>query len=160
MFLNGECQSAEPKTDIAAKVEMIDRQIGEWTPQWEEAQDDVDLARRLARLWEERFALKGDAESFTGAFYFYQHINVILKGSDPSIVRKLNEFKLKQLDLQIKPLEAWVTEWGSRDSEVAAAAGEQLAHLKKAKAELLANEEIQATLLGGKGAKPRAQFWS
>jgi hypothetical protein len=155
MFPNGEWQPPEPKADIAAKVEMIDRQIGELSPQWEQAQDHVDLAR----LWEERFELKGDAESFNGALYFYQQINVILKGSDPSIVRKLEELKLKQLDLYIKPLEAWMAVWGSGDDAEAIMAGEQLADLKKAKAELLANEKTQGTLFGSKSPAPRAQFW-
>jgi len=155
MFPNGEWQPPEPKADIAAKVEMIDRQIGELSPQWDQAQDHVDLAR----LWEERFELKGDAESFNGALYFYQQINVILKGSDPSIVRKLEELKLKQLDLYIKPLEAWMAVWGSGDDAEAIMAGEQLADLKKAKAELLANEKTQGTLFGSKSPAPRAQFW-
>jgi hypothetical protein len=159
MFPNGEWQPPEPKTDIAAKVEMIDRQIGELSPQWEEAQDRVDLTRRLARLWEERFALEGDAESFNGAFYFYQHINKILVGSDPLIVRKLKDLKLKQLDLHIKPLEDWMASWGSGEDEEAVMASKQLADLKKTKAELLANEEMLHVLFGGKGAQPRAQFW-
>ena len=159
MFPNGEWQPPEPKTDIAAKVETIDRQIGELSPQWEEVQDRVDLTQRLARLWEERFALEGDAESFNGAFYFYQHNNVLLKGSDPWIVRKLKELKLQQLDLHIKPLEAWMAVWGSGDAADAIVAGEQLADLKKVKAELLANEKTQETLFGSKSPAPRAQFW-
>ena len=158
MFLNGEWQPPEPKAGVAAKAEMIDRQIGELTLQWEQARDNVDLALRLARLWEERFEWKGDAESFNGAFYFYHHINVILNGSDSSIVRKLKDFELKQLDLHIKPLEAWVAVWGSGDYANAVMAGQQLADMKKAKTELLATQEMLQVLFGGKGAEPRIQL--
>jgi len=58
------------------------------------------------RLWEDRFEQEQDEESLNGALYYYHHINTLLSGSDPSIVRKLSELKLKQLDLNMKPLEA------------------------------------------------------
>jgi tetratricopeptide (TPR) repeat protein len=131
-----EAVSLEQKSRVVKSVEMIDQQIGELTPEWEQAQDNIDLTRRIARLWEDRFEQEQDQDSFSGAHYYYHHINGILGGSDPSIVRKLSELKLKQLDLHIKPLEAWFADGGD-GHEDAAQAHEQLATMKKEKAELL-----------------------
>jgi len=132
-----EAVSLEQKSRVVKSIEMIDQQIGELTPEWEQAQDNVDLSRRVARLWEDRFDQEGDEESFNGTLWYYEHINGILSGSDPSIVRKLSELKLKLLDLRIKPLETWFAEWGSGDHEDAAQALEQLTAMKKERAELL-----------------------
>jgi len=159
MFLSEDSQPPELKSGVASKVEIIDRQIGELTLLWDQAQDNPDLSRQLARLWEERFELKGDGDSLKGALYFYQHIHGILSGSDPSIVRKLEELQLKQLDLYIKPLEGWVAEWGGGVQEDTTKAGELLADMKKAKAEMLAKQEMEQVLFGGKTAKVRVEFW-
>jgi len=132
-----EAVSLEQKSRVVKSVEMIDQQIGELTPEWDQAQDNIDLSRRIARLWEDRFEQEGDEESFNGAYFFYQHINGLLSGSDPSIVRKLSELALKRLDLHMKPLEAWLGEWGGSDHEDVVQAREQFAAMKKEKAELL-----------------------
>jgi len=134
-----EAVSLEQKSRVVKSTEMIDQQIGELTPEWEQAQDNIDLSRRVARLWEDRFDQEGDEESFNGAHYYYQHINGILGGSDPTIVRKLSELKLKQLDLHIKPMEDWFAN-GGEEHEDAAQAREQLNAMKKEKAELLIDD--------------------
>ena len=134
-----EAVSLEQKGRVVKSVEMIDQQIGELTPEWEGAQENIDLSRRIARLWEDRFEQEGDEESFNGTFYYYHHINGILNASDPSIVRKLSDLKLKQLDLQIKPLETFFADGGD-NHEDAAQYHEQLATLKKEKAELLIDD--------------------
>ena len=99
----------------------------------------MDLTRRIARLWEDRFEQEGDEESFNGAHYYYHHVNQLLSGSDPSIARKLSELQLKQLDLHIKQLESWFSE-GGEEHEEAAGAREQLTDLKKQKATLLIDD--------------------
>jgi len=132
-----EAVSLEQKGRVVKSVEMIDQQLGELGPEWDQAQDNVDLTRRIARLWEDRFEQEQDEESLNGALYYYHHINTLLSGSDPSIVRKLSELKLKQLDLNMKPLEAWLAEWGTSEHEDVVQAREQFAAMKKEKAELL-----------------------
>jgi tetratricopeptide (TPR) repeat protein len=135
-----EAVSLEQKSRVVKSTEMIDQQIGELTPEWEQAQENVDLSRRVARLWEDRFEQEGDEESFNGALYFYQHINGLLSGSDPTIVRKLSELNLKRLDLHMKPLETWLADYGDSDHEDATQARDQFAAMKKEKAELLIDD--------------------
>ena len=134
-----EATSLEQKSRVVKSVEMIDQQLGEISPGWDADQSNVDLSRRIARLWEDRFEQEGDEESFNGAHYYYHHVNQLLSGSDPSIARKLSELQLKQLDLHIKQLESWFAE-GGEDHEEAAGAREQLTDLKKQKARLLIDD--------------------
>jgi hypothetical protein len=132
-------QSLEPSAAVAAEVGVIDLQIGELMRQWETAPHKLDGSRRIALLFEKRFELVRDEASLVGALFFYQHINEILWGSDPAIVRKVSELELKRRVLR-ETLE-------------------EPADVKKAKAELLAKKEIEETLFGGKDAAPRVQFW-
>ena len=52
-------------------------------------QKDADLTRRVAMgSWEERFTEREDEESLDGAWYYYGHLNVLVKGSDLGVARK------------------------------------------------------------------------
>jgi tetratricopeptide (TPR) repeat protein len=129
-----EAVSLEQKARVVKDLDAINDQIAELTPQWEQAQDGVDLTRRLAKLWEDRFEQTSDEESFNGALYYYSHANTLLNGSDPAIVRKVSDLQLKQVDLQIKQYEDFFAQGGDthEDAEQYRA---QLEELKRQRAE-------------------------
>jgi len=116
-----EATSLEQKSRVVKSTEMIDAQIGELHPQWEQDQSNVDLTKRIAKLWEDRFDQESDQDSFNGAHYFYHAANELLSGSDPLVARKLSELQLKQLDLHIKPLEEWFANGGDEHEDAPAA---------------------------------------
>jgi len=146
--------SLEQKGRLVMSVEMIDNQLAEVTPQWEEDQSHVDLSRRVAKLWEDRAEQKQDVESFDGALWFYTHLNVLLSNADPAVARKVSDLQLKRNDLQIRtldaeipPLEAEIKtleDWfasGGDQHEEAANYRDHLAQLKSAVEERKAAQE-------------------
>ncbi|EDY18818.1 Tetratricopeptide domain protein [Chthoniobacter flavus Ellin428] len=134
-----EAISLEQKSRVVKSVEMIDEQLGELTPQWEEAQTNVDLTRRIAKLWEDRFEQRQDDESLDGAYYYYHHTNELVGGSDPAVARKLSTLQLQRIDMRVKALEDWLAQGGEGHDEAEAYRNE-LAELKRHKAELLITE--------------------
>jgi len=134
-----EAISLEQKGRVVRSADMIDEQLNELYPQWEAAQDNVDLSRRIARLWEDRFEQKQDLESLDAALSYYKHTNTLVSGSDPAVARKLGDLHLKQLDLQIKQLEDWFAAGGDQHEDAATYVAE-LENLKTQKAELLVAE--------------------
>jgi len=146
--------SLEQRGRLVMSVEMIDNQLGELTPQWEQDQTQVDLSRRIAKLWEDRFEQQHDAESLQGALWFYNHLNGVLTGSDPAVARKVSDLQLKQTDMAIRTLDAEIPplqeeiktleEWfaaGGDQHEDAATYRDHLAQLKTALEERLAAQE-------------------
>jgi tetratricopeptide (TPR) repeat protein len=131
-----EAVSLEQKSRVVKSADMIDQQLGELTPQWDENQTSVDMTRRIAKLWEDRFELDQTSESLDGSYYYYHHTNELLGGADPAIVRKLSDLQLRRIDLQAKPIEEWLAQGGDQHED-AAAYREELENLKKQKAELL-----------------------
>ncbi|MCE9611852.1 MAG: tetratricopeptide repeat protein [Chthoniobacter sp.] len=134
-----EAISLEQKGRVVRSADMIDEQLNELYPQWEAAQTNVDLSRRIAKLWEDRFEQKQDLESLDAALSYYNHTNTLVSGSDPAVARKLGDLHLKQLDLHIKQLEDWFAAGGDQHEDAATYLAE-LDNLKKQKAELLIAE--------------------
>ena len=134
-----EAISLEQKGRVVKSVEMIDEQLAELTPEWETAQDNVDLTRRIAKLWEDRFEQQQDQESLDGAYYYYHHTNELAGGSDPGVVRKLSNMGLQRIDLRTKAIEDWLAQGGEQHDE-ADAHRDELSDLKAQKADLLITE--------------------
>lgn len=130
-----EAISLEQQGRVVKSAEMIDDQLNELYPQWEAAQDNVDLTRRIAKLWEDRFEQKQDLESLDAALSYYNHTNGLMSGSDPAVARKLGDLHAKQLDLHIKQLEDWFAAGGDQHEDAATYQAE-LDALKMQKAEL------------------------
>ncbi len=131
-----EAVSLEQKSRVVKSSEMIDQQLAELTPQWEADQRNVDLTRRIAKLWEDRFEQTPNEENLDGAYYYYHHGNGLLGGADPAVVRKLSDLQLRKIDLQSKAIEDWLAGGGDQHEE-AEAYREQLGNLKQQKAEVL-----------------------
>jgi len=134
-----EAISLEQKGRVVRSADMIDEQLNELYPQWEAAQDNVDLSLRIAKLWEDRFEQKGDIESLDAALSYYHHTNGLVSGSDPAVARKLGDLALKQLDHRIKELETWFADGGDQHPDEAIYRAE-LDNMKIQKAELLITE--------------------
>ncbi len=145
-----EAVSLEQKSRVVKSAEMIDQQLAEITPDWEANQDGVDLTRKLAKLWEDRFEQKQDEESLNGALYYFHHANTLVGGADPAVTRKLTELELKGRDLKIKLHEEYIAQtdaWlagdgaGHEEAETHRNAVEdskrELEELKRARAESL-----------------------
>jgi tetratricopeptide (TPR) repeat protein len=130
----------EQKNRVVKSTEMIDTQLGELYPQWEQNPENADISRRMAKLYEDRYLIEDDAESMSAAIYYFQHTNDVLKGTDPAVARKLSELQMKQLEASIKALEDWLEAYAEQSPEDAVKAQEDLDGLKKQKAELLISE--------------------
>jgi len=100
-----EAVSLEQQARVVRSLDMIEQQLAEFMPQWEADQQQVDLSRRIAKLWEERYEQMQDDESLEGAIWYADHLNTVLKNSDPAIARKLSDLRLKRADAGIKKLE-------------------------------------------------------
>jgi tetratricopeptide (TPR) repeat protein len=134
-----QAASLEQQNRVVRSLEMIDRQIGEVYAQWEQNQSGVDLSRKLARLWEDRFDMEQDDSSLEGTIYYYAHINQLTAASDPGVVRKLSDFSLRQLDRRIRALEDWFASGGDQHPE-APQYQDELQALKIQRAEMLISE--------------------
>ena len=134
-----EAISLEQKSRVVKSVEMIDEQLAELTPQWEAAQDNVDLTRRIAKLWEDRLEQRQDEESFNGTHYYYHHANELVGGSDPAVGRKLSNLQLQGIDMRTKSIEDWLAQ-GGEEHEEAEAYKQELRDLQAQKAGLMITE--------------------
>jgi tetratricopeptide (TPR) repeat protein len=115
---------------------MIDQQLHELYPQWEQGQDNVDLSRRIARLYEDRFEQVGDDESIEAAIYYYNHTNTLVSGTDPAVARRLSDLQLKKRDARITVLEKWFAE-GGHEHEDSATYQVELENLRKERLEAM-----------------------
>ncbi len=139
--------SLEQQNRMVKNIEVIDQQIAEISAQWDQKRESVELSRRLAKLWEDRYELEQDAPSLEGAIYYYFHTNQITSGTDPGVARKLSDLQQKQtesriavLDEWFKAQEEWIKEEGGDEHPDAPQYREELDGLKRQKAESLIGE--------------------
>ena len=111
-----EAIALENKSRIVRTGEQIEQQIHELYPQFEENQNNVDVARRIATLYEQWFEaavasaepVEKTDEYLDFAISYYTHTNAILAGGDPSIARKCSDLDFKKMERRIKVLEDWL----------------------------------------------------
>jgi len=131
-----QAKSLEQKSRVVRDLEMIATQLAELTPQWENDQTNVDLSKRIAKLWDEQLEQKGDADSLNGALYYYDHINTVVNGADPAVARRISDLQLKQVAIELESYEARVKElsdWlanGGDQHEEAASVQQEIEQLK------------------------------
>ena len=111
--------SLEQKGRVVRSTEMINDQLNELYPQWEASQENSDLTRRIAKLWEDRFEQESDEESLDGALFYYGHANTLMSGTDPAVARKMSDLQMKKLDVRIDVLDKWFTEGGDQHEDAA-----------------------------------------
>ena len=121
--------SLEQQGRMKLSGESLDQQIAETHTAQEAQPQNVDVARRLATLYEQ----KNDLEAAIGWFHYASELT---KGSDAGLVRKVSDLRLKQLDQQIALHEEFLSMPGE-DEEQFTRRSEELAAAKKKRAELL-----------------------
>jgi tetratricopeptide (TPR) repeat protein len=123
--------SLEQKNRVVKSDEMIEEQLNELLVKYgesEENQQNVDLVRRIAALYEQ----KGDLQS---ALEWYNYTSALMNQTDPAIARKASDIELRILDQSIAEFETWLEQYGN--AENAPEVRQQLEDLKKRKAESL-----------------------
>jgi tetratricopeptide (TPR) repeat protein len=136
-----EAIALENKSRIVRTGEQIYQQISELYPQFEENNNNVDVSRRIATLYESWFeaavASSSPDEETEGyldnAIWFYNHTNAILGAGDPNIARKCSDLGFKKMERRMKVLEDWLAQVDPNDPEARPFADE-LADLRRQRA--------------------------
>jgi tetratricopeptide (TPR) repeat protein len=133
-----EAISLEQQSRIRLTGEALDQQIAETYARHQAEPENVDFARRLGALSEQ----KEDLES---AIRWYQYAADLAKGADIGLLRKISDLKIKSLEREISALEEFLSTCSARD-EVYAEKSEQLGAAKFRRAEILiadAQEQVK-----------------
>ena len=137
-----EAVALENKSRIVRTGEQISQQIHELYPQFEADQNNVDVARRIALLYEQWFeaavASADPAEEtdsyLDNAIWFYLHTNAILGGGDPNIARKCSDLEFKKMERRMKALEDWLATVPDQNDPEVRPYADELADLRRQRA--------------------------
>lgn len=115
----------EQQSRVVKDTATIDHLLAELHPQ---AEGNVDVSRRIGELYEQ----KDDIEN---AIQWYEYAAQLMHGSDPAIIRKISDLRLRQLDMCISAREEYIEQNGpdsqeSRDYEA------ELVELRQQRAQL------------------------
>jgi tetratricopeptide (TPR) repeat protein len=124
-----EAVSLEQQSRIRLTGEALDQQIEETYARHQAEPENLDFARRLGALSEQ----KEDIES---AIRWYQYAADLSRGSDTGLLRKISDLKMKCLEGVIAALEEFLSTYTARD-EVYGEKSEQLRTAKVSLAEIL-----------------------
>jgi tetratricopeptide (TPR) repeat protein len=124
--------SLEQQTRMQLSDESLEQQINEVFAQHEAEPQNVDLAKRLGLLHDQ----KDDLE---GAVAWYQYAADLTGRSDPGLVRKVADMKMRQLDRQIRDDEKYLAEHGAHDPQFAIKSA-ALETARKQRAEILIDD--------------------
>jgi tetratricopeptide (TPR) repeat protein len=86
--------SLEQQSRMKLTGESLDQQIAETHARHKSDPANIDLARRLGALNEQK-------EDFEAAIGWYQYAADLTKGADAGLVRKVSDLKIKRLDREI-----------------------------------------------------------
>jgi tetratricopeptide (TPR) repeat protein len=124
--------SLEQQSRLQLTGESIEEQINEVFAKHEAEPQNVDLAKRLGLLHDQ----KDDLE---GAIAWYQYAVDLTHRSDPGLVRKVSDLKMKQLDRQIRADEKFLADHGANDERFSAKTT-ALETAKRERAEILIDD--------------------
>src|SRR5438477_5590224 len=124
-----EAISLEQQSRIRLTRAALDRQIAETYARHQAEPENLDFARRLGALSEQ----KEDLES---AIRWYQYSADLAKGADTGLLRKISDLKIKCLEREIAAHEEFLATYSAQD-EVYAENSEQLRAAKVSRAEIL-----------------------
>jgi tetratricopeptide (TPR) repeat protein len=124
-----EAISLEQQSRIRLTGEALVQQIAETYARHQAEPENVDFARRLAALSEQK-------DDFESAIRWYQYAVDLAKGTDTALLRKISDLKIKCLGGEISALEEFLSTYSARD-EVYAEKSEQLRAAKVSRAEIL-----------------------
>ncbi len=124
--------SLEQQARMKLSGESLDQQISEVFARHQAAPENVDFARKLGALNEE----KGDFET---AMSWYQYAAGLTGGSDGGLTRKVSDLKMKQSEREIAEHEDFIAGHGPADPSYRERS-EKLEAARKDRAELLIGE--------------------
>ena len=137
-----EAIALENKSRIVRTGEQISQQITELYPQFEADQNNVDVARRIALLYEQWFeaaVASADPAEETDSYldnsiWFYTHTNAILAGGDPNIARKCSDLEFRKMERRMKALEDWLATVPDQNDPEVRPYADELADLRRQRA--------------------------
>ena len=121
--------SLEQQSRMKLSDESLDQQIAETYAAHQAQPENVDLARRLGALNEQ----KNDFES---AISWYQYAADLTKGTDAGLVRRVSDLRMKSFEREIAEHEQFLSAHGP-DHELYATKNEALRNAKKKRVEIL-----------------------
>jgi tetratricopeptide (TPR) repeat protein len=121
--------SLEQQSRMKLSDESLDQQIAETYAAHQAQPENVDLARRLGALNEQ----KDDLETAIG---WYQYAADLTKGSDAGLVRRVSDLRMKAFEREIADHEKFLAEHGA-DDQMYAQRSEELRDAKTKRAEML-----------------------
>jgi tetratricopeptide (TPR) repeat protein len=124
-----EAISLEQQSRIRLTGEALDQQIAETYARHQAEPENLDFARRLGALSEQK-------DDFESAIRWYQYAADLSKGADTGLLRKISDLKIKCLEREIAALEEFLSTYSARDEVYAEKSG-QLRAAKVSRAEIL-----------------------
>ncbi len=124
--------SLEQQSRMRLTGESLDQQIAETLARQKSEPANIDLARRLGALNEQK-------EDFEAAIGWYQHAADLTKGADAGLVRKVSDLKIKGLEREIAAHEEFLSTH-TLAHELYGKKSEELKTAKKSRAEILLDD--------------------
>ncbi|MEY2519849.1 MAG: hypothetical protein QOF24_1608 [Verrucomicrobiota bacterium] len=124
--------SLEQQSRMALTGESLEQQIEETYARHQAEPQNVDFARRLGALYEQK-------EDFENAIAWYQYTADLTNGIDGGLVRKVSDLQQARSERQIAEHEEFLSQHGPQDEGYGERA-KALATAKKERAELLIGE--------------------
>jgi tetratricopeptide (TPR) repeat protein len=125
----GAAVSLEQQSRMALSGDSLEQQIEESYARHQAEPQNVDFARQLGRLYEQK-------EDIENAIAWFSYAADLTKGSDPGLVRKVSDLQRAQADNAIVAHEEFLATHGP-DATDYAERSEALAQARKQRAELL-----------------------
>ena len=124
--------SLEQQNRMALTGESLEQQIAETYARHQAEPQNVDHARQLGALHEQK-------EDFEGAIAWFEYAAGLTNGSDAGLLRKVSDLSMKRLEREIAEHERFLSEHAAADPEYTARAA-ALAEAKKQRAAGLIDE--------------------
>jgi tetratricopeptide (TPR) repeat protein len=124
-----EAISLEQQSRIRLTGEALDQQITETYARHQAEPENLDFARRLGALSEQK-------DDFESAIRWYQYAADLSESADTGLLRKISNLKIKCFEREIAAHEEFLSTYSARD-EVYAEKSEQLRAAKVSRAEIL-----------------------
>jgi tetratricopeptide (TPR) repeat protein len=124
--------SLEQQSRMRLTGESLDKQIAETYALQQADPRNIDLARRLGALNEQK-------DDIAAAIGWYQYAADLTKGADAGLIRKVSDLKTKSLEREIAAHEEFLSTHGA-DHEWSAKRTEELKVAKRKRAEILVED--------------------
>ena len=124
--------SIEQQSRMRLTGESLDKQIAETYALQQAETRNIDLARRLGALNEQK-------DDIAAAIDWYQYAADLTKGADAGLIRKVSDLKTKGLEREIAAHEEFLSTHAA-DHELSAKKTEELRVAKKKRAEILVED--------------------